>query len=290
MDKVRESKGQRLSVAYSTGPRVLTRWSARRFFRLQLSLCTSLCAPQSVPPHSLSFFSLSVSAFAHTVLLALNGGCEQGGTAPELAGPPRIYLLLLHWFHISFQSDEWSQSWVLLAEHKQETGLTCPQLPLMRSLSKREQVYECFIESASLTCIHPFLRVALWYCCLWHILPDIARDFPILCNQATLSEYPKIEKNRLVFKKVLNNSGKEQRSRRQQNATGVTFHEQLSLINQKNSCNINFLSFFLSFHSPQHLNNHKFWFYGGVTFSGAGGKQLPRWRQGENALILFLFG
>ena len=186
----------------------------------------------------------------------------------ELAGPPRIYLLLLHWFHISFQSDEWSQSWVLLAEHKQETGLTCPQLPLMRSLSKREQVYECFIESASLTCIHPFLQVALWYCCLWHILPDIARDFPILCNQATLSEYPKIEKNRLVFKKVLNNSRKEQRSRRQQNATGVTFHEQLSLINQKNSCNINFLSFFLSFHSPQHLNNHKFWFYEGVTFQG----------------------
>lgn len=218
------------------------------------------CPPQH-PPCALT----PVLFFSHSQHLATWFSCtkrpESRAGQPGVSGAASIYLLLLHWFHISFQSDEWSQSWVLLAEHKQETGLTCPQLPLMRSLSKREQVYECFIESASLTCIHPFLRVALWYCCLWHILPDIARDFPILCNQATLSEYPKIEKNRLVFKKVLNNSGKEQRSRRQQNATGVTFHEQLSLINQKNSCNINFLSFFLSFHSPQHLNNHKFWFF-----------------------------
>lgn len=219
--------------------------------------------PSNPPPTPNPWFSIGLYRSPVT-----NWSCKQIWAAGESAGLPRIYLLLLHWFHISFQSDEWSQSWVLLAEHKQETGLTCPQLRLMRSLSKREQVYECFIESASLTCIHPFLWVALWYCCLWHILPDIARDFPILCNQATLSEYPKIEKNRLVFKKVLNNSGKEQRSRRQQNATGVTFHEQLSLINQKNSCNINFLSFFLSFHSPQHLNNHKFWFYEGVEFSG----------------------
>lgn len=246
------------------------------FFRQTPHFAPTLYPPRAPPP-ILSFFFFPCPLWFSICLYsspATNWGRKHSRTAGELAGLPRIYLLLLHWFHISFQSDEWSQSWVLLAEHKQETGLTCPQLPLMRSLSKREQVYECFIESASLTCIHPFLQVALWYCCLWHILPDIARDFPILCNQATLSEYPKIEKNRLVFKKVLNNSGKEQRSRRQQNATGVTSHEQLSLINQKNSCNINFLSFFLSFHSPQHLNNHKFWFYEGVTFSGAGGKAV----------------
>ena len=151
---------------------------------LFFSGCKSYFAPPSAPPKASppppeSFFSpLSFSICPHGSPRPKRRRPRAGRDSRELAGPPWIYLLLLHWFHISFQSNEWSQSWVLLAEHKQETGLTCPQLPLMRSLSKREQVYECFIESASLTCIHPFLWVALWYFCLWQHLTPYSQRFP----------------------------------------------------------------------------------------------------------------